>query len=245
MLQNRGRAANVSTVAPSAAATWRILVVDPDDDTRSLYREWFRLCGCDVVEASDGREALAEALVRPPAIVITELRLPFIDGYALCDILRRDHMTKGVPILVVTSDARLTELTRARTAGAAAVFCKPATPEQMLAETRRLLGDGTIARERVAESRPEAEAPPSLRRQRLMSKSLVRVATTAPPRVPPLSICPSCDRVLTYKHSYLGGVSERQREQWDWYVCAASCGTFEYRHRTRRLRQLVEDEELG
>ena len=41
MLQNRGRAANASTVAPSAAATWRILRVDPDDDTRSLYREWF------------------------------------------------------------------------------------------------------------------------------------------------------------------------------------------------------------
>ena len=45
-------------------------------------------------------------LVRPPSLLITELRLPFIDGDALCDILRRDHMTKRVPILVVTSDAR-------------------------------------------------------------------------------------------------------------------------------------------
>jgi CheY-like chemotaxis protein len=245
MVQNRGRATNASNVAPSTAPTWRILVVDPDDDTRSLYREWFRLCGCDVVEATDGREALAEALLRPPAIVITELRLPLIDGYALCDILRRDHMTKGVPILVVTSDARTAELTRARTAGATAVLVKPATPEQILAETRRLLGDGTIVREPVADSRPEAEAPPLPGRRRARSKSLVRVATTAPPLAPPLAICPSCDRVLTYKHSHLGGVSEREREQWDWYVCAASCGMFEYRHRTRRLRQLVEDEQLG
>jgi twitching motility two-component system response regulator PilG len=245
MLQNRGHASNASSVAPSAAPAPRILVVDPDDDSRAMYREWFRLCGCEVIEASDGREALAEALARPPALVITELRLPFIDGYALCDILRRDHVTKGVPILVVTSDARTTEVTRARSAGATAVLPKPATPEQMLAETQRLLGDGPIVNEPVAESQPEAEAPPSLPRRRRMSKSLVRVATTTPPVAPPLAICPSCDRVLIYKHSHLGGVSEREREQWDWYICAASCGMFEYRHRTRRLRQLVEDEHLG
>jgi CheY-like chemotaxis protein len=244
MVQNRNRAASASTVAPSAESTWRILIVDPDDDTRSLYGEWFRDCGCDVVEATDGREALAEALVRPPALVITELRLPFIDGYALCDILRRDHMTKGVPILVLTSDARVAESTRAKTSGATAVLVKPATPEQMMAETRRLMSGKAIV-EPVADTPSKAETAPSLRRRRGMSKSLVRVATTTPPVAPPLAICPFCDRVLTYKHSHLGGVSEREREQWDSYACAASCGMFEYRHRTRRLRPRVGDDDLG
>jgi len=163
----------------------------------------------------------------------------------LCDIWRRDHVTKGVPILVVTSDARATEGTRARTAGATAVLVKPATPEEILAETQRLLGEGPIVGEPAAVSPPEAAPPTSSLRRRRLSKSLVRVATTAPPLPPPLAICPSCDRVLTYKHSHLGGVSERDREQWDWYVCAASCGMFVYRHRTRRLRQLVGDEQLG
>ena len=71
-----------------------------------MYREFFQLSGCEVVEAIDGREALAEALARPPALVIAEIRLPFIDGYALCEILRRDHATARIPILVVTSEGR-------------------------------------------------------------------------------------------------------------------------------------------
>ena len=243
MFQNRDRAVRGATSA-SVAARPRILVVDPDDDTRSLYREWLPICGCEVVEATDGREALAEALVRPPALVVTEMRLPFIDGYALCDILRRDHATKGVPILVVTSEARASELTRARTAGATAVLVKPATPEQILAEMQRLLVDGTAGQELVPEVQPEEAAAPPVPRQRRASKSLVRVATTTPPLAPPPAICPGCDRMLTYRHSHLGGVSEREREQWDSYACAG-CGTFEYRHRTRRLRQLVEDHDLG
>ena len=86
------------TAAPSAVAKERILLVDPDEDTRAMYREFFQLSGCEVVEAIDGREALAEALARPPALVIAEIRLPFIDGYALCEILRRDHATARIPI---------------------------------------------------------------------------------------------------------------------------------------------------
>jgi CheY-like chemotaxis protein len=216
-------------------------VVDPDDDTRSLYRQWFQMSDCDVVEASDGRDALTKALVRPPALVVTEIRLPFIDGYALCEILRVDRMTTDVPILVVTSEARGSELARIKTSGANAVLVKPVTPEQMLAETRRLRVDGSAAEhERVAQSESEATLPRAQSRDRRLSKSFARVCTVRPPLPPPAAVCPSCDRLLTYKHSHLGGVSERQREQWDWFVCPTACGTFEYRHRTRHLRRVVE-----
>jgi CheY-like chemotaxis protein len=61
----------------------RILVVDGNDDTRELYRQSFQLSGCDVVEASDGRDALAKALVSPPSLIVTEITLPFLDGFAL------------------------------------------------------------------------------------------------------------------------------------------------------------------
>jgi two-component system chemotaxis response regulator CheY len=239
MPQHRFGSEDATTIAPSAAARGSILVVDPDEDTRSLYGEWFRTSGCDVVEAADGREALAEALARPPALVITETRLPFIDGHALCEILRVDGLTSGVPILVVTSDARAAELTRVRTAGATAVLIKPVTPEQMLAETRRLLIDGSASHERVTVTESETAAAPPRSRGRRLSKSFARVSTVRPPLEPPAALCPLCDRRLTYKHSHIGGVSEQHREQWDWYVCP-SCGTFEYRHRTRRLRHVSE-----
>src|SRR2546426_9483610 len=74
----------------------RILIVDATEDTRELYRQSFQLSGCDVVEASDGRDALTKALVRPPSLVVTEITLPFLDGCALCEILRRDRTTADI-----------------------------------------------------------------------------------------------------------------------------------------------------
>jgi CheY-like chemotaxis protein len=96
--------------------------VDQNADMCLQYREWF--AGRDIVEASDGRDALTKALVRPPSLVITEIALPLIDGAALCDILRADRMTKDVPILVVTSDCREAEWERLRRVGADLVLHK-------------------------------------------------------------------------------------------------------------------------
>src|SRR5437660_12411788 len=91
---------------PSMVAPPCILIVDGAAATRALYRRCLARDGCDIIEAPDGREALAKALMHPPTLIVTELTLPFIDGYALCDILRRDRTTATVPILVVTADAR-------------------------------------------------------------------------------------------------------------------------------------------
>jgi PleD family two-component response regulator len=67
-----------STTTPHVAVLpWTILVVDADAATRALYRQSFVLAGCDVVEASDGREALTRALVRPPALLVTEIDCRF------------------------------------------------------------------------------------------------------------------------------------------------------------------------
>src|SRR5437660_945063 len=111
-----------------------ILVVDADADTRALYREAFALVGCDVVEACDGREALAKAFVQPFTLVVTESALPFVDGYALSEILRRDRATCNTPILVVTSDTRPDHAERAHRAGADVVLVKPTPTENVVSE---------------------------------------------------------------------------------------------------------------
>src|SRR5262245_66486741 len=91
----------------------RVLVVDADADNRELYRDWFTVGGWEVSEALDGRDALVKALSVRPSIVITELRLPMIDGIALCQVLRHDRVTNAVPILVVTTNTPTEELSRA------------------------------------------------------------------------------------------------------------------------------------
>jgi DNA-binding response OmpR family regulator len=194
-----------------------LLVADAEDDATSLYRESLWLAGCEVVDAAGGRDALVKALVRPPTVVIIETRLPLFDGQALCEVLRRDSTTRTVLILVVTTETRPAELERARAAGADAVLVKPVCPDALLDEIQRLL---TRSHYRHSESATHRAHPPEL-------------------------LCPSCNRWLAYEHSHSGGINDRHPEQWDYYVCSASCGTFQYRQRTRKLRRVTDSLSKG
>jgi CheY-like chemotaxis protein len=207
------------------------LVADGDADNRVLYRDALTFAGWRVTEASDGREALVQAFLVRPWVIVTELRLPLIDGIALCEILRRDRATKAVPILVITGESRATELERAEHAGASAFLIKPCTPDMLLAETHRL-----VQRAKAVAAAPPALSTPGARRAVLV-KAHHRHATTTPEE-PAIDLsCPICGQTLKYQETFIGGVSSRQSERWDYYVCV-KCGQFQYRHRTRKLRPM-------
>jgi len=225
----------------------RILIADHDAATRAFYCQSF--VGCDVLEAVDGRDALTIALVRPPSLVITEIDLPLIDGVALCSILRSDRMTADVPILVVTSEHREKPLQRIRLAGADSVLAKPQDLPVVVEEARRLLALSNGVRQRAARARARVPGQlkqsanllmrSKLQQQRpVLAKLHQRFTTTTPPAVPPPQACPSCGLALRYEYSHIGGVNAKHAEQWDYYTCAAGCGTFQFRQRTRKLRHL-------
>jgi hypothetical protein len=143
-------------------------------------------------------------------------------------------VTRSLPILVVTADARPIQMERMRHAGADALLVKPTPPDTLLNEMRRLFAraDGVAGMSERTNAAPLFDHQPSL------SKSHRRFTTTTPPASPPALVCPSCDRTLTYDHSQLGGVSLNHPEQWDYYTCPGSCGTFQHRQRTRKLRHI-------
>jgi two-component system, cell cycle response regulator DivK len=225
--------------------TRRILVVEPDDETRALYSELLHRAGCEVVEASDGREALVKAFAQTPTLVMTATRLPMLDGYALCEVLRADPMTRTVPILAMTTEARPADVERGRTAGADAILVKPATLDAVLNEVRRLLAAPTESRRTTATAAEHDRQRTSIAtrstgdRHAALARAHRRFETTTPPISPPDLLCPSCDGPLMYEKSYIGGVSAQHGEQWDYYTCANACGTFQYRQRTRRVRRSI------
>jgi DNA-binding response OmpR family regulator len=237
----------VAKVPRDHRSTVCILVADADDDTWSLYRESLWLAGCDVVDAADGRDALVKALVHPPTVVIIETRLPIFDGHALCEVLRRVSTTRTVLILVVTTETRPAELDRARVAGADAVLVKPLSPDALLNELQRLLtrsrdlhSESTTHRATAAEGSGRLLAQSAVTERKALAKAHRRFQTTTPLARPRELLCRSCDRPLTYEHSHTGGVSDHHPEQWDYYVCSASCGTFQYRQRTRKLSRVAD-----
>ena len=221
-------------MVPASSAlggTPHALVADGDADNRALYRDALTLAGWRVTEAGDGREALVQALLLKPWVVITELRLPLIDGISLCEILRRDRVTKGVPILVVTGESRATELAKAEHAGASAFLIKPCMPDLLLAEMHRLVKGAR------AVAAPPSALPTTGGRRTALVKAHHRHATTTPEQPAIELSCPICGQALKYQETFIGGVSSRQSERWDYYFCV-KCGPFQYRNRTRRLRQM-------
>jgi len=226
--------------SPATTDPLRVLIVEPDSDVRRLYVGALRPLGCDAIEAGDGREALVEALARRPSVIVTESWLPLVNAPALCEILRRDSLTCTVPILALTADTAEREAERILRAGATSILIKPVTPDALVSELRRLAAVKDVVKPPATEAapRPTPLTTSGKPRKRIANSKLhLRCATTSPPALPPALRCPTCDVALTYERSHLGGVSQRQPEQWDTYTCPA-CGTFEYRHRTRKLRSL-------
>ena len=109
---------NATRTELRGAGPSRVLLADPDHDSRLRCCETFRRAGCDVLEAVDGREALVAALVRSPSLIVLNTRLPLVAGPALCEILRRDSLTRGVPILALVDGGATAEAERFRRAGA-------------------------------------------------------------------------------------------------------------------------------
>jgi CheY-like chemotaxis protein len=117
-----------------------ILLVEDDPVGRRLYAAWLTGAGFRVEEAHNGLQALERALSLRPDVVVTDLKIPGIDGFELTRRLRRDPRTCAIPVLAVTGYAAFAaDPARARRAGCDAVLPKPCSPEELETAIRSLL----------------------------------------------------------------------------------------------------------
>src|SRR4051812_40018746 len=92
--------ATLTDLSPSCVPRGVILCVERDPYVRELEAYFLKEGGFDVKFAADGLEALELARTLRPAIVITEILLPKLDGLALCRRLKADPATKDAAVLV-------------------------------------------------------------------------------------------------------------------------------------------------
>src|SRR5262249_9016365 len=216
-------------------------------DTRDSCAEFLRQSGCDVDVASDGRDALAKAFNRLPDVIVASTQLPGMNGFDLCRVLRMDTVTASIPIVALARDASA-ESRRALSAGADSVLPKSSLPDALLAEIKTLLSKAQVLRAdsqalRSASEKLRAETavvldPDHPGKRVMLNHVHGRRMTKTPDIAPPELLCPLCYRALKYDKSYIGGVSAKHPEQWDYFECPTGCGAFQYRHRTRKLRQI-------
>lgn len=117
-----------------------ILCVERDPHVRDLERYFLEEAGFEVNFAEDGEQALTLARALHPAIVITEILVPRLDGLALCRRLKAGADTCDIAVLVLSL---LAAQGRAEDAGADAFLGKPLAARRLVETARALLGAAT------------------------------------------------------------------------------------------------------
>jgi two-component system, chemotaxis family, chemotaxis protein CheY len=128
----------VDASTPRFALT-KILAIDDSSAIRSHIRAVLDPCGYQVIEASDGVDALEKLRVQPEiALILCDVDMPRLDGFGVLDGMAKDPCLSKIPFIMLTSQASPEMIKRARAAGAPGWIVKPGDPQRLLAAVRKL-----------------------------------------------------------------------------------------------------------
>lgn len=113
-----------------SAARPKILVVDDDESFRDLIRLHLGNAGYEALMAEDAVAAGHLIVQERPALVLIDVRMPYMDGYEFATALKADPQTREIPIMFVTVDENVAE--RSRELGAVAYLRKPVRADKLL-----------------------------------------------------------------------------------------------------------------
>jgi CheY-like chemotaxis protein len=110
----------------------RLLIADDESGIRRLVRMTLENEAYEILEASDGYEALAVARGHSPALMLLDINMPRRSGIDVCRTLKKDPATRDIAIVMLTANALVSEHEEALAAGADDYFTKPFSPVALL-----------------------------------------------------------------------------------------------------------------
>jgi DNA-binding response OmpR family regulator len=115
----------------------RILIIEDEAPMRTALADLLASEGYRVLTAADGESGLKRALAEKPDLILLDIMLPKLDGFALCAELRR--LANDVPVLMLTAKGQIEDRVTGLDAGADDYLVKPFSTEELLARVRALL----------------------------------------------------------------------------------------------------------
>jgi adenylate cyclase len=109
-----------------------VLIADDREDNVELVRNLLTMEGYQVVSAADGQEALEMAYEHLPDLVILDLNMPRLNGYEVCERLKRDSKTAGIPVLMLTAWSDIDQRVKGLQVGAEDYLAKPFDYRELL-----------------------------------------------------------------------------------------------------------------
>jgi two-component system alkaline phosphatase synthesis response regulator PhoP len=120
-------------------STPRILCIEDEADVSALVSHVLTRAGYRVETAATGREALSRIAQAHPTLILLDLMLPDIDGFALCEILRHDRATATIPIMLLSGWSSPESRHVGLELGALDYVVKPFSPRDLLQRVKRLM----------------------------------------------------------------------------------------------------------
>jgi type IV pilus assembly protein PilB len=165
---------------PDTEAPPRVLVVDDDRLTRNLVRLTLEKAHVEVIEATDGSQALAAVYKSRPDLVLTDMAMPGLDGFGLLRKLRADLSTCQIPVVMLTASGDSGDEVKALELGADDYITKPLDRDRLLGRVRRALLRAGTPRSLPAHSKASGRSGSPLRTS--SGPGLPEPSATAPGR---------------------------------------------------------------
>ena len=124
----------------------QILVIDDQDDLRSVIVASLNFGGYDVSEASNGRAGILMLLEQKPDLILCDVRMPEMDGYRTLAAIRQVPGTAAIPFILMTGSVDRDEFRRAMVCGADDYLMKPFSPRELLEAVKSRLARVTHVR---------------------------------------------------------------------------------------------------
>ncbi|MGB3492360.1 MAG: response regulator [Elainellaceae cyanobacterium] len=110
-----------------------VLVIEDETQTRNIFLKCLEFEGFQALGASDGSTGMNLAQQHHPDLVVCDIMMPDMDGYAVLSALRRSHDTASIPLIFLTAKVTMSDLRQGMEMGADDYLTKPCTLDQFLA----------------------------------------------------------------------------------------------------------------
>jgi len=118
----------------------RVLIAEDDPVTRRFVASLLAEKGFETYEAADGESAVDLAVAHRPDLIVTDLVMPYRDGYGVLRAIRDLEATRRIPVLILSMRDREEDIVRGFEEGADDYVVKPFNARELVVRVRRLLG---------------------------------------------------------------------------------------------------------
>ncbi|MBL8077858.1 MAG: response regulator [Anaerolineales bacterium] len=117
----------------------RILIAEDEPDIRELVAFVLRFAGHEVTATPNGEEALNQAGIIIPDLILMDVRMPKMTGYDACRAMKADPKLKDIPVVFLSAKGQDSEIETGLEAGAEEYLLKPFAPDQLTERVKAIL----------------------------------------------------------------------------------------------------------